>query len=48
MKKLLLATALFISMTSFSMAQGHRPVHHRRVVHHQRHHVVHHAKPHHH
>ncbi|HVU96715.1 MAG TPA: hypothetical protein VHE34_15910 [Puia sp.] len=50
MKKLLFAAALFIGMTSFTMAQSHRrPVHHRRVVHHyHRHHTVHHARPHHH
>jgi Spy/CpxP family protein refolding chaperone len=45
MKKFLLAAAVFIGMTSFSMAQAHRPVHHSRkeVHHHYRHHAVHHS-----
>ena len=46
MKQFLMATALFLSLASFTTAQVHHPVHHpvqhRRVVHHRRHHVVHH------
>jgi pterin-4a-carbinolamine dehydratase len=48
MKKFLLATALFIGLTSFANAQVHHPVHHRRVVHHHHrpaHHPVHHPAP---
>jgi hypothetical protein len=44
MKKFLLAGILFLSMTGFTMAQDHRPVHH--PVHH--HHRGHHKPVHHH
>jgi hypothetical protein len=47
MKKFLLAAVAFLSMTGFTMAQTHHPVHHRKHHHHPVHHrPVHHPAHH--
>ena len=45
MKKVILSVLVLVAMTGAAMAQTHRPVHHKKVVHHRHHrhhHPVHH------